>query len=165
MEHARVMVVEQLTELAIFDLDARLERACELIVDAGQAGARWILFPEGYLPGAPTWLWSGPHDNGIVRDLYARALASTVGIPSYTIDRLCRVALRSRIGVAMGLIERDNDTCYSSLLFIDVYGRICEHYRSSMGSTNRQQGWNSVVRTTAVLMTKTDGQHEWAGGI
>lgn len=53
MESVMVMVVGQPTELAVFDLDVRLERACELIVDAGQAGAQWIIFPEAYLPGAP----------------------------------------------------------------------------------------------------------------
>jgi len=59
MNAATVMVVAQPAELTVFAPDAHLERACELIVDAGQAGAAWIVFPETYLPGAPAWLWFG----------------------------------------------------------------------------------------------------------
>ena len=165
MEIAPVMVVAQPAELTALDLGARLERACELIVDAGQVGADWILFPEAYLPGAPAWLWAGPHDDASTHALHAIALAATVVIPGAVSDRLCRVAQRSRVGVAIGLVERDGNTCYSSLLVIDQHGRIRGHYRDASSPTNRQPGWSSVATTTAMLIDKPDLQQEWAGGI
>ena len=165
MERVMVMVVAQPTELAVFDLDVRLERACELIVDAGQAGAQWIIFPEAYLPGAPSWIWSVPHDDASAQALHAMVLAATVIIPGGVSDRLCRVALRSRVGVAIGLVERDHDSYYSSVLFIDEHGRIYGHYRGSIGSTSRQHGWSRVASTTPVQMEQVDVQQEWAGGI
>src|SRR5690349_13023397 len=124
MDTTMIMVVGQDAELAVFDLDARLERACELIVDAGQAGAQWIIFPEAYLPGAPVWLWSGPYSDALARELQAMALAAAVVIPGAISDRLCRVVQRSRVGVTIGLVEREAGACYNSRLFIDAVGRI-----------------------------------------
>jgi predicted amidohydrolase len=161
MDSAMVMVVGQLAELTAFDPDARLERACELIVDAGQARARWICFPEGYLPGAPAWLWAVPHDDTLSHELHARALAAAVTIPGAVSDRLCRLAQRSHVGVVIGLIERDNDTCYSSLLVIDARGCICGHYRSLLSATI----WSSIAAATPVQMEQMQAQLEWTGGI
>jgi predicted amidohydrolase len=148
MEKVTVMVVGQPAELMAFASDARLERACELIVDAGQAGAHWICFPEAYLPGAPAWLWSIPHGDATAGVLHAMALAYAVVIPGAVSDRLCRVAQRSRVGVIIGVVERDNDTCYNSLLFIDPAGRICDHYRVPLDHGN-QQRWTPVSRTVS----------------
>jgi len=161
MDSAMVRVVAQPQELAAFDLAARLERACELIVDAGQAGAQWIIFPEAYLPGAPAWLWSGPHDDALSHELHALALAAAVAVPGAVSDRLCRVAQRSRVGVAIGLIERDNDSCYSSLLLIDAQGHICGHYRSALSATT----WRPVAATMPMQMGQVQAWQEWAGGI
>ena len=38
--------------------DSALEQICERIIDAGLAGARWVIFPEGCLPGYPAWVWA-----------------------------------------------------------------------------------------------------------
>ena len=161
MNSAMVMLVEQPGELMAFDLDARLERACELIVDAGQAGAHWIIFPEAYLPGAPAWLWAVPHGDATAGVLHAMALASAVVIPGAVSDRLCRLAQRSHVGVVIGLIERANDTCSSSLLVIDAHGRICGHYRSMLSATS----WSSVAATTPMQIEQMQAQPEWTGGI
>jgi nitrilase len=37
------------------DRDASTEKACELIREAGRAGARVIGFPEGFIPAHPVW--------------------------------------------------------------------------------------------------------------
>jgi nitrilase len=155
------MVVVQPQEFVVLDPDARLERACELIVDAGQAGAQWIIFPEAYLPGAPTWLWAVPHGHVLAHEPHALTLAAAVTIPGAVSDRLSRVAQRSRVGVAIGMLERDNDTCYSSLLFIDAHGRICGHYRSMLSTTI----WSSVAATAPMQMEQMHAQPEWTGGI
>jgi Carbon-nitrogen hydrolase len=39
------------------DRSATLEKACELIVDAGQVGARLIVFPTAFIPGYRVWMW------------------------------------------------------------------------------------------------------------
>jgi nitrilase len=117
------------------DRAASLEKACELIVDAGQSGARLIVFPAAFLPGYPAWVWTIPPDQrGILNQLYAQLLANAVSIPSETTDRLCRMAQRGRIQVIMGLTELDTEvdgaTCYNTLLYIDARGQIVGKHRS-----------------------------------
>jgi nitrilase len=53
------VAIAQVTPI-FFDLAATLEKACELIMDAGQAGARLIVFPVAFLPSYPAWIWSVP---------------------------------------------------------------------------------------------------------
>jgi len=161
MDSAKIRVVEQPAELIIFDLDGRLERACELIVDAGQAGAHWILFPEGYLPGAPLWLWSVPHSDGKASELHAHARASAVAIPSDSIDRLCRITQRSRVCVVMGVVERDGADYYNSLLFIDAHGRICRHDRTMLNTPI----WRHIGAIMPLGAEQRHAQQEWTGGM
>ena len=143
-----------LAEPGLLERGARLERACELIVDAGRAGAGWLIFPEAYLPGAPAWLWAAPQAGALAAEL--RALADAVEVPSATTERLCRVAQRSRVGVAIGLIERAGDVCYSSLLLIAAQGRICGHLRSALPA------WSLVASDTTPAEPAWPA---WAGGI
>jgi predicted amidohydrolase len=141
-----------------------LERACELIVDAGRAGAGWIIFPEAYLPGAPAWLWHGPDGDAGARELRALVRASAIVVPGDISDRLCRVAQRSRVSVAIGLVERDDITCYNSLLIIDAHGRICGHYRATLGPISQGYRWSPAACSITTQSGQT-AQQDWAGGI
>lgn len=40
-----------------FDLQASVDKACQLIAEAGQTGAQLIAFPETFIPGYPFWIW------------------------------------------------------------------------------------------------------------
>ncbi len=117
------------------DRTATLEKACELIVDAGRAGARLIVFPEAFIPGYPVWVWTvPPSETGLLNDLYAQWLANAVTIPSDVTDRLCRIAQHARINVVIGLNECDTEaggaTCYNTLLYIDAQGQLLGKHRS-----------------------------------
>ena len=117
------------------DRSATLEKACELIVDAGQAGARLIVFPTAFIPGYPVWIWNIPlGEKSLLNELYGQLLANAVSIPSESTDRLCRIAQRARINVVMGMSERDTEstgtTCYNTLLYINAHGQIVGKHRS-----------------------------------
>jgi hypothetical protein len=71
---------------------------------------------------------------------------------------------RFEFALLQRLVERDNGSCYSSLLPIDIHGRICRHYRAALNPASPQQGWKLVTSIT----TQTEhGQSlpAWAGGI
>jgi len=122
-----------------------LERACELIVDASGAGARWVVFPEAFLPGYPAWVWSfalGADDP--LGELRADLFAEAVAIPSDTTDRLCRVAQRSHINVVIGLVERAEAMLYSTLLVIDAHGRLIGRYRARLPQAMPGAIWLSI---------------------
>jgi nitrilase len=128
------VAIAQVTPVFL-DRVATLEKACELIVDAGHAGARLIVFPAAFLSGYPAWIWAiPPGRGGLFDELYAQLLTGAVSIPSETTDRLCRIAQRARINVVMGLNEYDREaggaTCYNSLLYINAQGQILGKHRS-----------------------------------
>jgi nitrilase len=111
------------------DLEASLDLACEIIIDAGREGADLVVLPEAFLPGYPEWAWQLPPDQSELQNrLYALFVASTVVIPGPVTDKLCRAAQRARINVVIGLVEHDlkvrENICYNTLLFIDSQGQI-----------------------------------------
>lgn len=126
--------------------DSALEQACERIVDAGLAGAGWAIFPEGCIPGYPIWVWMvHPSDHPLLGALRAEAMANTVQVPSAVADRLCSVAQRAQVNVAIGVIERadadDEAACYNTLLFIDTQGRLIGRYRTPCVSAAASPTW------------------------
>jgi nitrilase len=84
--------------MSIRQLCFTLEKACELIVDAGQADARLIVFPAAFIPGYPVWIWNiPPGEKSLLNELYGQLLANAVSIPSESTDRLCRINAHGQI--------------------------------------------------------------------
>ena len=146
--------------------DSALEQVCERIVDAGLVGARWVLFPEGCIPGYPAWVWAvRSGDNPLLDALHTEALASAVSIPSSVIDRLCCVAQRAQINVVVGVIERDvtdqSTTFSNTLLCIDAQGQMVGTYRAPYSREATQFDWfpAAIMRPTdeASLLTHVGG--------
>ncbi|GAC1365759.1 MAG: carbon-nitrogen hydrolase family protein [Ktedonobacteraceae bacterium] len=133
IHHAPFKVAVAQATPVFLDRVATLEKACELIVDAGLAGARLIVFPAAFIPGYPAWVWTTPATQlSSLNELYVHWLANAVSIPSDTTDRLCRVAQRARVNVVIGLNECEGSggTCYNTLLYIDAQGQIMGKHRS-----------------------------------
>ncbi|GHO87679.1 carbon-nitrogen hydrolase family protein [Dictyobacter formicarum] len=117
------------------DCAATVEKACECIVDAGQAGARLIIFPESFICGYPVWVWNiPPGEQSLLSELYVTFRANAVRIPGEVTDRLCRMAQRARINVVMGLTECATEVggvcCYNAQLYINAQGQIVGKHRS-----------------------------------
>ena len=134
-QFAQTIVVENHLPRTLHTHDSALEQACERIVDAGLAGAHWAIFPEGYIPGYPNWIWTvHPGDHPLLSALRAEALANAVQVPSAVTDRLCNVAQLAQVNVAIGVIERgsgeDTAITYKTMLFINAQGRIIGMYRT-----------------------------------
>src|SRR3954447_14202760 len=94
-------------------LDANLARAEGAIGRAAAEGCRLVVLPECLDLG-----WTDPS---------ARDLARPV--PGPHSERLARAALRHRIHVAAGLVERAGDRLYNAAVLIDPEGRIRLHHR------------------------------------
>lgn len=51
----RVAVVQH--EPVYFDLEACVDKAKALIIEAAEKGAKLVAFPEVWIPGYPAWIW------------------------------------------------------------------------------------------------------------
>ncbi|MBI3241885.1 MAG: carbon-nitrogen hydrolase family protein [Chloroflexi bacterium] len=128
------------------DRAATTEKACELIVDAGRAGARLIVFPESFIPAYPDWVWAvPPGEERLLNELYAEFLNNSLAVPGPDTDQLCRAAQRAKIHVVMGLSERNTEasgaSLYNSLLYIDAQGNIMGKHRKLVPTGGERLVW------------------------
>ncbi|MGB8955580.1 MAG: carbon-nitrogen hydrolase family protein [Tumebacillaceae bacterium] len=104
------------------DLQASVHKACELIAEAAQNGAKLVVFGESWLPGYPFWVWLRSVPEAM--PLTTRLFENSLEIDSRETLQLCQAARKHDIHVIMGINERDGGTLYNSLLFIDNEGNI-----------------------------------------
>ncbi|MBT8398299.1 MAG: carbon-nitrogen hydrolase family protein [Gemmatimonadetes bacterium] len=116
------------------DLDATVDKACELIREVGEKGAELVLFPEAFLPGYPVWVWFIPpvHTHPL-REFYSELHGNSVSIPGEETDRMGKVAAEYGITVAMGVNERNSEasgsSLYNTLLYIGPDGSVLGRHR------------------------------------
>lgn len=115
------------------DLQGSLERACELIREAGREGAELVAFSESWLPGYP--YWSEGWDSDLEKWSAARLIwyENSLSIPSEELDALIDAARSANAYVVMACNERDERpgtaTVYNSLLFIGREGSLIGKHR------------------------------------
>jgi nitrilase len=152
------------------DRKSTLERACALIAEAAEKGARLVVFPEGYLPGYPFWVWFIPSGNTkALRELYTELLDNSVSVPDAATERLCAAARDAGVTVVMGLNERNAEasgaTLYNSLLFIGPHGEILGCHRKLVPTVGERvvhgQGDGSTLRVYDVPVGRLSGLICW----
>jgi len=116
------------------DLEATVEKACDLVAEAGRNGAQLAVFPEGFLPTYPFWAWFvPPFRTKDLRELYELLLRQAVTVPGAAVERLREAAREAGVTVVMGINERDDastgTTLYNALLFIGPDGRLLGRHR------------------------------------
>jgi len=134
MSDAPFLVAAVQAAPVFLDREATVEKACSLIAEAGARGAKLAVFPEGFIPAYPFWIWFIPAgETHALRELYAELLDNAVTIPSAATDRLCAAARDAGVHVAIGVNERNAEasgtTLYNSLLYIGADGRILGKHR------------------------------------
>ena len=128
------------------DRDATIDKACELILEAGQNSARLVAFPESFIPGYPDWVWNVPAgEQAVLHELNAAFLANAVTIPSDPLDKICRIARRARMHVVLGVCERGMEgsvtTLYDTLVYIDAQGRLLGRHRKLAPTGGERLVW------------------------
>ncbi|GAB4295606.1 MAG: carbon-nitrogen hydrolase family protein [Ignavibacteriaceae bacterium] len=123
-----------------------VEKACEAIRSAAEAGARIVLFPETFIPGYPDWIWCVPNNRAkILNELYAELIENSVSVPDKDTDKLCRTAKQAKISIAIGIHERNTDrsggSLFNSLLFINEKGEIAGIRRKLIPTSAERLLW------------------------
>jgi aliphatic nitrilase len=104
------------------DLDASIEKAGKLCAEAAANGAKFIAFPETWLPGYPWWIWT---DNAIeAMRFLPQYHENSMALNSPQMRRLQQIAAQNNIAMVMGYSEKENSTRYMSQVSIDAEGTI-----------------------------------------
>lgn len=92
------------------DLDGTVDKAVDLIGQAGAQGAKLIAFPETWIPGYPWWIWLGAPAWGMrfVGPYYKNAIEAS----SEQDERLAEAARHNGIHVVVGVAEKAGGSLY-----------------------------------------------------
>jgi nitrilase len=147
-----------------------VRKACDAILEAGNNGAKLIVFPEAYISGYPDWVWVVQNSKGAeLNDLYIKLVDNAVSIPDEATALICNTAKKASINVVMGMHERNtessNSSLYNSLLFIDDQGSILGKHRKLIPTGGERliwaQGDGSTLRSYNTSAGKIAGLICW----
>ncbi len=116
------------------DKEGTLDRTCEWIKRAGDAGADLVVFPETYFPGYPYWRGSVsiPRWTELMVDLQKNSLH----VDDEAVEIIGEAAAEADVHVALGTNERSDrrgsDTLYNSIFYFDRSGALRGRHRKLM---------------------------------
>jgi nitrilase len=149
----------------ILDREATVEKACRLIREAAEEGARLIVFPEAYIPA---YLW-GLHLGTAIgkrtppgRKTWARYWANAVEVPSPATETIGQATKDCGAYVAMSIIERDStfsgDTLYCTLLYFGPDGYILAKHRKLKPTGAERLVWGEGDGSTLPVLATDVGR-------
>ncbi len=130
----------------VLDADASVAKACDLIAQAGAAGARLIALPEAFVSLYPSsrWAHASATFSGPAAELHRRMWAGAVDVPGPLTERLGAAARRAGAWVAIGVSERTSrrpGTMWNTLLWFAPDGRLAHRHRKLMPTLHERVFW------------------------
>jgi nitrilase len=160
IDHARFVKVAVVQAAPIlFDRDATVRKACQLIQEAAHEGAELVLFPEAFIPAYPRGLSFGMvvgsrKPEG--RRLWQTYWEGAVEIPSPTTEALSAAVREAGVYLAMGIIERDaqfsGGTLYCSTLYFGPDGEIIGKHRKLKPTGAERLIWGEGDGSTLTVL-------------
>src|ERR1051326_7964289 len=92
------------------DREGSTEKACRLIREAGEQGARVIAFPEGFIPAHPVWYHHHAATGALANRLSVELFKNSVEIPGPQVDALAAAARAANAYVVIGVCEKIPNT-------------------------------------------------------
>ena len=128
------------------DREKTLNKACNLITQAGKKGTRLIVFPEAFISGYPDWVWLVPNGKSeLLDELYQELVENAVTIPDEATLQLCQAAKDAGVYVAIGIHERNSEasgsTLFNTLLYINDQGEIIGKHRKLIPTGGERLIW------------------------
>lgn len=160
MSMVKVAVVQAASVL--FDKAASVNKACELIVEAGQSGAQLVLLPEAFIPAYPRGFSFGMkvgsrNDQG--RALWQRYWDNSIDADGPEVKQLGEAAASAGVFLCIGVIERAGksagETLYCSMLYFSPEGELIGKHRKLKPTGSERLIWGEGDGSTLpVFSTK-----------
>ncbi len=128
----------------LFDPDATLDKVERWCVQARDAAAEFVLFPEAYVAAYPKGLTFGAvvgrrTDAG--RAQFGRYAASAITVPGPHVDRLAKISAKYGLQLVVGVIEREGGTLYCTVLFFSPQHGYLGKHRKLMPTASERLIW------------------------
>ncbi|MBX3603862.1 MAG: carbon-nitrogen hydrolase family protein [Piscinibacter sp.] len=143
----------------LLDREACVDKAAALIAQAAQRGARIVVLPEAFIPGAPVWIDSRPIWDGDA-DWYALLVEQAVVVPGPVTVRLGAAARAAGAYVVIGVQERDphGSTLYNTTLYFGPDGRLLAKHRKLMPTGSERSVWGQGDGSTLPVLDTPFGR-------
>ncbi|ORY07160.1 carbon-nitrogen hydrolase [Clohesyomyces aquaticus] len=102
------------------DLTGTVDKTCNLIEEAAVNDAKLVVFPEVWITGYPTWIWSRPMDP----PLATTYIKNSLSYDSPEMQKICDSAKKNKIAVVLGFSENDGNSLYIAQCIISAAGKI-----------------------------------------
>jgi aliphatic nitrilase len=126
-EYPVVKVAAVQAASVFLDRERSTEKACRLIREAGQKGARVIGFPEGFIPAHPVWYHHHVATGRVANELAVLLFKNAVEIPGPEIEALGAAARDANAYVVIGVCEKlpqTIGTMFNAQVYIAPDGRM-----------------------------------------
>jgi nitrilase len=149
----------------LFNQDATIAKACDLIGQAAEQGAHLILFPEAFIPAYPRGLAFGTvvgSRSPVGRRIWQRYWENTVEVPGPATRKLGEAAKKANVYLAMGVIERDMErstgTVYCTLLYFGPDGRLLGKHQKLKPTAGERLIWGEGDGSTLTVIQTEIGR-------
>ncbi|QLI77745.1 carbon-nitrogen hydrolase family protein [Bacillus pumilus] len=121
------------------NLEATVQKSCELIDEAASNGAKLVAFPEAFLPGYPWFAFIGHPE--YTRKFYHKLYKNAVEIPSLVIQKISEAAKRNETYVCISCSEKDGGSLYLAQLWFNPNGDLIGKHRKMRASVAERLIW------------------------
>ena len=161
MSETRLTVAVVQASAVPFNSRACVDKAVHLVGEAAAKGAKLIVFPEAFITGYPKGLRYGTvvgarDTEG--REEFRRYLDAAIEVPSPETERLGKAAAAQHAFVVMGVIEREQGTCYCTALFFGPGGELLGKHRKLMPTAMERIIWGFGDGSTLTVVDTPYGR-------
>ncbi len=144
----------------LFDKAASVQKACDLVGEAGSEGARIVLLPEAFVPAYPRGFTFGMRvgsRNEQGRTLWKRYWDNAIEVSGPEIGKLGNAAAEAGVFLAIGVVERDGrsngETLYCSLLYFSPDGKLIGRHRKLKPTGSERLIWGEGDGSTLPVIS------------
>ncbi|KAK7062813.1 hypothetical protein VNI00_000306 [Paramarasmius palmivorus] len=127
-------------EPAWFDLEAGIDKTISIIKEAAANGARLVGFPEAFIPGYPTRVWTEAFNP----DFFTEYQKASLGVRSPQYRRILQATKEANIWVVLGFVELDGNSMYAAQSVISATGEVVLHRRKLKPTGHERTIWGDA---------------------